>query len=151
MRVDQAVNFVAINDLIATAGRLDKALLLVLGSEGYEAVINLLPHDSQYAVAGEPELVSEQGIKYFYIPVDFAAPNESDLNQFHAAMDACQGKRLLIHCAANYRVSAFFGSYAHQKLGWSVRSARELIDSVWCPHDRPPWGDFVSRFLPRDR
>lgn len=148
MTVDQAFNFVAVSESVSTAGLLDERQLSSLREEGYKAVINLLPHDSEYAIEREPDIVAKQGIEYFYVPVDFSAPSEADLDEFYAAMDACRDRKLLIHCAANYRVSAFFGIYAYENLGWSASSARDFISSIWRPDERPPWGEFVSRHLP---
>ncbi len=146
--VEEAYNFKAIDTAVATAGVLSPAQLAVLGKEGYEAVINLLPVSSDYAVAGEERIVVEQGIAYHYLPVDFAAPSDADYAAFVRAVDACAGKRVLIHCAANYRVSAFYAIYAHEHLSWSASRARAHIESIWNPAEHPPWDRFVAARIP---
>lgn len=148
MSVDQAYNFRAINETTATSGLVSKEQLLELSGAGYDAVINLLPHDSQYAVKGEEDIVTDQNIDYRYIPVDFAAPKARDYAAFVEAMKHCGGKKVLIHCAANYRVSAFYAIYAHEHLGWSASRAREHIESVWRPEEHPPWDRFISQYIP---
>lgn len=147
MSVSDAFNFRQADELVSTAGLLGEDQLRMLGPEGYEAVVNLLPHDSEYAVAGETGLVEAQGIAYIYIPVDFSAPRESDYRQFSDALSSLAGRKLLVHCAANYRVSAFYALYAHERLGWPESRARDFIASVWNLDEHPVWETFVSQML----
>ena len=151
MSVDQAYNFRAIDEAVSTSGLLSEEQLAQLRSSGYDAVINLLPHDSQYAIKTEESIVIAQGVDYLYVPVDFAAPTEHDYAEFVKAMKSCQGKqKVLIHCAANYRVSAFYAIYAHEYLGWPASRAREHIESIWRPQENPPWDQFIARYIPID-
>lgn len=148
MNVDQVFNFRAIDEAVSTSGLLSEEQLSGLRTSGYEAVINLLPHNSQYAIKNEEDIVIAQGVDYLYIPVDFAAPTEQDYSEFVKAMKSCQGKKVLIHCAANYRVSAFYAIYAYEYLGWPASQAREHIESIWRPEENPPWDQFISRYIP---
>ena len=148
MSIDQAFNFKAINASVATAGLLSEAQLSELASSGYDAVINLLPHDSEYAIPSEHAIVTGQGLDYVSIPVDFSDPKEQDYTLFVEALQACGDKQVLIHCAANYRVSAFYAMYAHEHLGWSADRAREHIESIWEPADYPPWPQFIATRIP---
>jgi|TARA_R110002094_G_scaffold94150_9_gene95386 protein tyrosine phosphatase (PTP) superfamily phosphohydrolase (DUF442 family) len=148
MSVDQAYNFKVIDEAVSTSGLLSEEQLSQLRTSGYEAVINLLPEHNQYALKNEEDIVTGQGVRYLYIPVDFAAPSEQDYAEFVKAMTSCQGQKVLIHCAANYRVSAFYAMYAYEYLGWSASSAREHIESIWCPQENPPWHQFISTVLP---
>ncbi|MCB9137961.1 MAG: protein tyrosine phosphatase family protein [Caldilineaceae bacterium] len=145
--VEQAYNFRKVDEETSTAGRLDEAQLLALGEEGYQAVINLLPRSSDYAVKNEESMVTEQGIAYLHIPVDFQDPTEQDYADFVTAMDACRGKKILIHCAANYRVSVFYAVYAYEHLGWPASRAKQHIESVWRTEDNPPWHRFLVRHV----
>lgn len=148
MSVDRAYNFRAIDETVSTSGLPSEEQLSELRTSGYEVVINLLPHDSQFAIKNEEDIVIGQGVDYLYIPVDFAAPAERDYSEFVKAMKSCQGKKVLIHCAANYRVSAFYSMYAYEYLGWPASQAREHIDSIWRPEENPPWDQFISRYIP---
>jgi len=148
MSVDQAYNFRKVSDSISTAGVLNEEQLCALQREGYTAVINLLPESSDYAVQGEKALVLCQGLAYRQIPVDFSAPREEDYRAFEAAMRELQGARLMIHCAANYRVSAFYAIYARRNLGWSAAQAGEFIAAIWDPRDHPPWEAFIAGLAP---
>lgn len=148
MSIDQAFNYKAINESVATAGLLSEEQLAELGSTGYHTVINLLPHDSEYAIPSEHSIVTSQGLDYVSIPVDFADPQEQDYALFAEALRACEDKKVLIHCAANYRVSAFYAMYAHEHLGWSAEHARQHIESIWSPEDYPPWAQFIASRIP---
>jgi len=57
MGIDQAYNFCAIDDAVSTSGVLREEQLSTLRTSGYEAVINLLPDDSQYAIKKEESIV----------------------------------------------------------------------------------------------
>lgn len=54
------------------------------------------------------------------------------------------GKKLHIHCAANYRASAFYAIYAYNNKGWS-KKLNAFIDEIWEISDYPVWVDFVSQ------
>ncbi len=148
MSIEQAYNFCAIDDRVSTSGMVKPEQLAQLAASGYQLVINLLPVDSDYAVPDEERIVREQGLGYVSIPVDFAAPTAEDYAAFVAAMGAVQGGKLLIHCAANYRVSAFYAIYAYQHLGWSGERAWQHIGAIWEPAENPPWEAFISTYLP---
>ncbi len=147
MSVDQAFHYRGINPQLSTSGLLSPEQLAELAGEGYEAVINLLPDDSPYAIAGERDIVTDQGIDYTYIPVDFAAPTAEDFEQFVSAMQANGERKLMVHCAANYRVSAFFGIYGVKHLGWSVEQAYEFITAIFDLSEKPVWERFVADML----
>jgi protein tyrosine phosphatase (PTP) superfamily phosphohydrolase (DUF442 family) len=145
--VEQAFNYRKMSEAICTSGLLSETQISALRDEGYECVINLLPNDSEYALTGEKELVEEQGLLYTYIPVDFSAPHKSDYLKFEESMKALHGSRLMVHCAANYRVSAFYAIYAYKHLGWSAAEAHEHIASVWNPAEHHPWHLFIAEHL----
>jgi uncharacterized protein (TIGR01244 family) len=139
MGVDKAYNYRLVDEKLATAGRLEPEQLAQLGQEGFEVVINLLPESSQYAVAGEQQSVEDQGIEYLYLPVDFAAPTREDYAQFRQLMQRAGDRKLLVHCAANYRASAFYSRYAIHTGRWSEAEADRFMLSVWQPDEHPPW------------
>lgn len=144
MGVEQAYNFRKVSESISTAGVLGEEQLDALQREGYTAVINLLPEDSEYAISGERDRVMRQGLTYMHIPVDFNAPKNSDYSAFETAMRELQGSKLMIHCAANFRVSAFYAIYARRNLGWSSGQAEAFIAAIWNPGEHPPWDAFIA-------
>ena len=74
-------------------------------------MINLALATSDHSLADEPGVVKTLGRTYHHIPVDFAAPNMEDPRAFLQVMDDSGGKKVFVHCAANYRVSCFVSLY----------------------------------------
>ena len=145
MGIEGAVNYRKISERVATSGSVSEDRLRRLGEEGFDAVVNLLPDSSEVAVADEREIVEGQGLDYHYIPVDFGNPTEADFSLFRRVMKNAGDKKILIHCAANYRVSAFYSLYAMQDRDWSWEDARAHIASIWDPTDYPVWKRFIDR------
>ncbi|MDZ7783576.1 MAG: hypothetical protein U5K56_11805 [Halioglobus sp.] len=71
MSVDESYNFRVIDDAVSTAGLLSEEQLSELSQCGYEVVINLLPHDSEYAIKNEEPIVVGQGVDYGLHPGGF--------------------------------------------------------------------------------
>lgn len=147
MSVDQAYNYVKINESISTSGLLNEEHLGSLKQENYQLVINLLPNELEYAIKNEQSLVETQGLAYHYIPVDFDRPTLADFEACEKIMLANKDKQLMLHCAANFRATAFFAIYAHRNLGWSADKCYELIASVWPLEKHPQWQRFVAQFI----
>ena len=150
MSVEQVFNYLQIDSQVSTAGLLSEEQLSELSNEKFACVINLLPDIHDYAVQNEADILRQQGLEYCYIPVDFDAPTESDYQQFEQAMVRSKGKRTLVHCAANYRASAFYAVYAHRQRGWTVARSRELIGSVWSLSEFPQWQILIEQLLRSD-
>lgn len=127
---------------VATSGQPSEEQLRSIAEAGYQVVINLALHDDpRYSLTDEPGSVRSLGMHYEHIPVQFSAPTEADLERFFAAMDAHQGQRLWIHCAANMRVTVFLGLYRRLREGWSEKEAFELMNDVWQPNE--VWSAFI--------
>jgi protein tyrosine phosphatase (PTP) superfamily phosphohydrolase (DUF442 family) len=144
MSIDQAYNFRVVSDTIATAGVLKPKQLAALSKAGIEVVMNLMPDNSEYAVKGEKQIIVDQGIEYWYLPVDFSDPKLEDYEQFKGKMRQSEGKKLLIHCAANYRVSAFYSRYAIESGSWTTEEADRFMLSIWQPGDYPGWTEWLD-------
>ncbi len=148
MSIENSYNFRRIDDRLTTSGLVSAEQLQALRTENYDAVINLLPDTYEHAVHDEAAIVRDQGLDYVYIPVDFAAPTHTDLEAFADAMDAHAGQKVHVHCAANYRVSAFYGLYAVQRGLCTDADADELIRDIWDPAEHPIWRDFIAEERP---
>ena len=148
MSIEGSYNFRRISATVTTSGVVGAERLGDLRTQGYDAVINLLPDSSEHAVAGEAGIVRDQGVSYVYIPVDFAAPTPADFAAFAQAMDDHDGQTIHVHCAANFRVSAFYGLYAARKGRWTSDQAHELIAGLWHLQEHPAWAAFVAAELP---
>ncbi|HUH36775.1 MAG TPA: protein tyrosine phosphatase family protein [Spongiibacteraceae bacterium] len=154
MTIEHTYNFKRMSERVDTAGALNETILRQLGDYGYQVVINLLPDSSDHAVDAEASLVCEQGIVYEYIPVDFSAPSRDDYAQFSKLLSLYSSRKVLAHCAANYRVSAFYALHAYQQLGWTQDQVHGLIDALWTlsPLDQnPAWAALVSDILAAPR
>jgi protein tyrosine phosphatase (PTP) superfamily phosphohydrolase (DUF442 family) len=142
--VERSFNFRRVDAQLTTSGLVPPDALTQLRADGVDAVIDLLPATVDHAVAGEDEIVKRQGVDYVAIPVDFDAPTHDDFAAFIAAMDAHQGQRLHVHCAANYRVSAFYALYAELRGRWNREQADAFVADLWQPAEHPPWAAFMA-------
>ena len=144
-RDDRILNFRRITDLIGTAGQPTAEQFADIKASGYEVVINLAMADSTNAVANEAELVAAQGLEYVHIPVVWEKPTKQDLQRFFEAMTRHQGRRVFVHCAMNWRVSAFV--FLHQVIQQDEprETAREALEDVWQPNST--WEAFITQAL----
>ncbi len=144
MSTQEIYNFKQINDHIITGGQPMEAQLRAAAAEGFETVINLATLDPRYSLPDEAGLVRELGMQYIHIPVEWGSPQKSDFTAFEEAMATAVHQKTLIHCAANYRVTAFYSLYAMKHLGWSADQADDLMAHVWQPGEYPVWDRFVE-------
>jgi protein tyrosine phosphatase (PTP) superfamily phosphohydrolase (DUF442 family) len=142
MGIEDSYNFRRVSDRLSTSGAVSAEQLAGLRGEGYDAVINLLP-DHQNEL-DEASIVREQGLDYVHIPVDFERPTRADLDAFVEAIDALRGAKVHVHCAANYRVTAFYSLYALRRGVFTEDEATELVRTIWDPADFPAWSAFIA-------
>jgi protein tyrosine phosphatase (PTP) superfamily phosphohydrolase (DUF442 family) len=136
-------NFRRLSPTLTTSGQPTEAQFAGIGAAGVGTVINLALAESPNALADKAGLLASLGIRYVAIPVDFAAPTEDDFRRFADEMDALADAPVHVHCAANYRVSAFLYRYRRERLGWAEGQARPDLDALWQPAG--VWADFISR------
>jgi len=117
---------------------------MAVAAEGFETVVNLATIKRRYSLPDEEGLVRSLGLDYVHLPVDFAQPKRDDYQAFCEVMDSLTGKKVLLHCAANYRVTAFYSFYAMAKLGWTIQEADDFIASIWKPSEFNPWQSFIE-------
>lgn len=145
-------NFRQVTPALATSGQPSENDLKAIAQAGYEVVINLALHDDpRYSLADEPGRVRALGMTYVHIPVQFNNPTDEDLNAFFNSFDQHKHRKVWVHCAANYRVSAFVGLYRAVREGWERERAFELMHGIWQPNDYPAafqvWMDFIEKQL----
>lgn len=144
MSVEDIYNFIQVNEMIATSGQPTEEQLAALAENGYTAVINLAPHNSRNSLPNEAGSVTALGMTYHYIPVDWENPTPDDWTQFEQTMAQLAAEKTLIHCQANYRVTAFFGLFAQKQLGWSTEQAETFRAPIWQDSDYPIWESFIQ-------
>jgi protein tyrosine phosphatase (PTP) superfamily phosphohydrolase (DUF442 family) len=136
-------NFRRLSPTLTTSGQPTEEQFEQIAEAGVGTVINLAMPDSPHALPNEADLLAGLRVRYVPIPVDFAAPRESDYQRFAAEMDALGDAPLHVHCIANYRVAAFLYRYRRERLGWTEEEARPDLDAVWQPEG--VWAEFISR------
>jgi uncharacterized protein (TIGR01244 family) len=148
MSVDEIYNAREVDDRLMTSGQPSEDQLRAAAAAGIDTVVNLAPHDSANALPDEAGLVHALGMTYHHLPVVFADPTEGDFAAFEQVMaELPPDSRTLVHCAANFRVSAFYGLYAIKHLGWSVEQAEAFRAPIWDAGDYPVWEAFISQML----
>lgn len=134
-------------DGITTSGKLEPADPARLAAIGVKQVINLALDSHPEALAGEAELLAEQGVAYTHIPVPFDAPTRAHLEAMREALDAAE-RPVHIHCIMNYRVTAFL-YILDREAGMAEAEARARMAEVWDPakSDHPsarPWAELIA-------
>lgn len=148
--LSEIYNYRAVDHTLSTSGQPTVEQLASIAAAGYGIIINLALHnDPRYSLPDEQGSVDSLGLVYVHIPVQFAAPTETDLLAFFAAMEAYEGEKIWIHCAANIRVTAFLGLFRVIRLRWEVDSAFDLMHSVWQPNE--VWSSFIAAMLAKNR
>jgi protein tyrosine phosphatase (PTP) superfamily phosphohydrolase (DUF442 family) len=132
MSMESIFNFIRVSDSVATGGQPTQVQIEAARAEGVEAVVNLAPHDQQNgALPDETALVESLGMAYHHIPVEWTMPLQENFTAFVQTMDGLGDRKVLVHCLANYRVTAFYSTYAMKKHGWSAQQADALIAQIW--------------------
>ncbi|WP_179024205.1 protein tyrosine phosphatase family protein [Shewanella sp. Scap07] len=116
---------------VITAGLPTAEQISALSEAGVDLVINLIPKNNPHAIGNEQQLVQDAGMAYINIEVDWQQPKSSDVEQFFAAMEQNKTKSVFVHCAANYRASAFYYLYLDKLTPRQVNQAQIMA----------PWGD----------
>lgn len=137
------MNFLQIDQRIATSGQPRRAEFSLIADAGYAAVVNLGLPSSEGAILDEGGLVTSAGMNYFHIPVEWQSPKLAQFQLFSDVMNALAEKNVWVHCALNMRTSCFVYLYAvvHQGVGRGV--AMEKMEKVWHPNEI--WSDFILR------
>ena len=137
-------NYIQVNDQIATGGQPTADHLRSAAAEGFITVINLATTQSPPALEDEAGLVRSLGLNYYHIPVEWDDPKESDFTAFEGLMKQIPTGKTLIHCAANFRVTAIYSLYAQKHLGWTGEQAEAFRAAIWRGSDYPIWEQFIA-------
>ncbi|MGA1932317.1 protein tyrosine phosphatase family protein [Arcobacter sp. YIC-464] len=109
--MEDILNYIKINELIHTSGQPTIEQFSKLKEEEFEVIINIALCNSSNALENEDKIVSELGMTYIHLPIDFEEPKLSDLKLFINILQSLGANKVLVHCAKNYRVSAFMYVY----------------------------------------
>lgn len=144
--LESVLNFFPITETVGTAGQPTKTQFSDIKSADFSVVVNLNMPNSENALSEEGDIVSSLGMTYIHIPVPWDAPSSSHVKQFFAVMDAMEatGDKVFVHCAANYRVSAFMYKYLTLKKQFSSDRATSPVLKRWLPVMDDNWKSIMK-------
>jgi len=135
-------NYLAVTTTIASSGQPAVNEFEQIANQGYQVIINLAMPDSSSAIADEGHIVSGLGMTYVHIPVPFDAPKQTHLIQFFNVMAGLSDRKIWVHCALNYRASAFLYLYLRVIKQQSEQQARAALLPSWQPNTI--WSTFIN-------
>ena len=147
----ELVNYYEYSPQLLSSGQPARDQFSAIKAADVDVIINLAPVTDPTALADEGEIVQRLGLAYTHIPVDWENPTREDYAKFLSVMRENAGKRVLVHCYAGSRASAFVYLYRVQEQGESSQAARKVMIDLW---DYSPgyefyrmrqWRDFVAR------
>ncbi|MDH3632438.1 MAG: protein tyrosine phosphatase family protein [Gammaproteobacteria bacterium] len=141
--VERIFNYVPISDEVSTSGQPSEAELKLIRDAGYSTIVNLAPHNTENSLDDEYGYVTNLGVNYIHIPVDFKNPTNDDFVRFAQTMDDLKGTKVWVHCAANMRVSAFIYKYRRDILGEQKKVAIKDLKKIWEPYG--VWRSFLRK------
>jgi protein tyrosine phosphatase (PTP) superfamily phosphohydrolase (DUF442 family) len=143
--LESIFNFSALSATLITSGQPTEQQLATAKEAGYQTVVNLAMGSAHNALADERATVESLGMRYVHIPVEFDRPTQEDFDRFCDLMKENGDRPLLVHCAANFRVSAFMYSYRQIYLGWGADDAISDLHKIWTPN--AVWQQFINEVL----
>ena len=138
-----AMNFLRIDDRLATGGHFTDDGIEALKAQGVDVVIDLRDRPPE----GQEARLAEHGIRWINVPVVWASPRIEDYERFSRAMADNEGASVLVQCQANYRASAMTYLYRVVEEGVPEEEAREAMNRVWEPDGT--WLDYINTILER--
>jgi uncharacterized protein (TIGR01244 family) len=136
-------NYHKVSDRVITGGQPTEDQLKSAAEEGFRTVVNLATERPDHFRDDEATLVRSLGMAYHHIPVEWDNPRPADFESFENLLQKLGTQKTLIHCAANFRVTAFYSLYAMKHLGWSDAQAEAFRMQVWQGSNHPIWEKFI--------
>lgn len=130
------INYIQINENIATSGQPTPEQFEQIAKDGYEIVINLAVAHSDGKLENEDDIVSTLGMTYIHIPVEFLDPTKKNLKDFIDILSSLKSKKIWVHCIMNYRVSAFMYVYHKYILKTPFEKISLEVFDEWSPDEK---------------
>ena len=140
--MEEILNYIKINELISTSGQPSVEQFKEIAQNDFEVVINLALHDASNAIENEDKIVTDLEMAYFHIPVDFNNPKPSDVKLFLNTLQALGANKVWVHCALNYRVSAFMYIYHKYVLQTAFDDINISLFQEWLPDTK--WQEIIK-------
>lgn len=138
-------NFLAVSDIMATAGQPTADQFALIAATGCQAVINLAVPDSADILDNEAHIVQSLNMHYTHIPVSWETPSLADVEKFFAALEKHQGQNIFVHCTANKRTAVFVFLYRVIKMQQPCTEVFPDVIKIWAPDAR--WTSFIEQAL----
>ena len=106
-----------------------------MAQQGYEIVLSMCQPIDSVTLEDEDELVSAAGMRYIHLPVTYASPQLDDYELLRDILRSVQERKVWLHCAKNYRVSAFMYIYHVIEMTKVPDEARAILYRVWEPNE----------------
>jgi protein tyrosine phosphatase (PTP) superfamily phosphohydrolase (DUF442 family) len=136
------INFVQISENIASSGQPLERDFKQIACLGYKTVINLALMTSDNAIVTEGDIITDLGMSYLHIPVQWQKPTCEQFKLFVAVMQQQITQKVWVHCALNMRASAFLYLYSTLYLNFSKETALQKLNRVWQPNET--WSQFIA-------
>ena len=135
------INFVQLTENIASSGQPCETELAQITDLGYGTIINLALTSSDNAIVNEGDIVTELGMSYVHIPIQWQKPTLKQFQLFVAVMQQQGQRKVWVHCAFNMRVSVFLYLYSRFYLRIPAETALQKLNQVWQPNNI--WSQFI--------
>ena len=107
----------------------------LMAAQGYEIIISLCQDIDSETLEDEDSLVSRAGMRYIHLPVTFVAPTLEDYELLRDILRSVPDRKVWLHCARNWRVSAFMTIYHIVEMSMPHREAEEIAHRAWQPDE----------------
>lgn len=131
--LEAILNFTPVDARLASSGQPGAEQFGLIAGAGFEAVANLATQASTGHLPAEPELCAGHGLAFTWLPVSWDKPTPEDYLSFQDWLDANRARKVLVHCAKNWRASMFCALYRVLREGLPLEEARAQVLDVWEP------------------
>lgn len=133
--MDEILNYIKINENLSTSGQPRAEQFKLIKEAGFEVVINLALHNASNAIENEDIVVTNLGLSYFHIPVDFENPKVEQASIFLNTLLGLKNKKVWLHCALNYRATVFTYLYHKHILHSPFENINFKVFDEWSPDE----------------
>jgi len=130
----------------ASSGYVNVDQFKFLKDYGFTHVISLLPGDQHQ----EDSIVTSLGMTFTQIEVNWKKPTIENVQNYFNDMKKYSGKKVLLHCVANMRASAFMYLYRTTQLGIKKDEAKKLMNDIWDPKENEQWDNLIKTILKKE-
>jgi uncharacterized protein (TIGR01244 family) len=124
-------NFSRVDATVGCGGQVDPSAMAALRKDGFVSVINLRQASEPGAdVEAGRAAARAAGLKYIHLPFNAAAPDESVVESFLAAVADTSNQPVFIHCGSANRVGGVWMIKRALQDGWPIERARAEAEAI---------------------